>query len=48
MIAAKIKKGNTLMIDRLEDNILQMIAIPNNSLNKIIKFSYYGFIESMI
>lgn len=48
MISAQIKRGNTYLIDSLEDYMLQMITLPANRSYKPLKLNYYNFIELII
>lgn len=45
MISAQIKRGNTFLIDSLEDYLLQMVVLPENRTLKTVKLNYYNFIE---
>ncbi len=47
MISAQIKKGNTYMIDSLEDYMLQMVNLPTNKNFKPLKMNYFNFIETV-
>lgn len=47
MISAQIKKGNTFLINSLEDYLLQSVVLPDNRALKTVKLNYYNFIECM-
>ena len=44
MISAHIKKGNSFLIDSLEDTLLQIITLPDNKQISPIKYSFFQFI----
>lgn len=44
MLSAHIKRGNSFLIDSLEDTLLQIITIPENKHVKPIKYSFFQFI----
>lgn len=44
MISAQIKRGNSFLIDSLEDTLLQIINLPQNKPIKPIKYSFFQFI----
>lgn len=45
MISAQIKKGNTFLIESVEDHLLQVVTLPPNRTLKSLKINYYNFIE---
>jgi hypothetical protein len=47
MISAKIKQGDTLLIDSLEDSVLQAVPLPDSRALKPINLSYFTFIECL-
>lgn len=47
MFSAQIKKGNSFLIDSLEDYLLQMILLPDNKALKTVRLPYFNFVQVM-
>lgn len=46
--AAQIKKGNTFLIDNMEDMLLQIVELPFNKQIKPVKFTFYQCINTLV